>query len=76
MEKIFIYGYILPLIITLVWMLWYIDTYRKCGKRFASYFARDCWPILIPGVGLFATCMLLLFAIDFCFEEIGKFIKK
>lgn len=75
MKEIFIYGYILPLFITLSWMLWSIDTYRKCGIRFASYFVRDCWPILIPGVGFFATCMLLFFAIDLCFEEILKKLK-
>lgn len=58
----FIYGYVLPLLIMIVWVTWRIRSELKAGERLASYFVRDCWPLLIPGINLWGTFALLLLA--------------
>ena len=59
-----IYGYMLPTLVMLVWVAWRVYSGLKAGERYVSSFIRDCWPLLIPGVSLFAVCMLLVFAIE------------
>ena len=63
LEMYFIlYGYILPMPIMLAWVAWRVYSDLKAGEKYASYFIRDCWPLLIPGVSLWAVCCLLLLA--------------
>jgi hypothetical protein len=57
-----IYGYVVPLLIMLVWMSWRICSYLKAGEWFASRFMKDCWPLLIPGISLWGVCALLMIA--------------
>ena len=59
-----IYGYVLPLLIMLVWIVWRVYSNLKAGEKYASYFIRDCWPLLIPGVNLWGVCALLAIAIN------------
>lgn len=58
-----IYGYVLPLLIMLIWCMWRVYSDLKAGDRFVSHFIRDCWPLLIPGISLLGVCSLLLIAI-------------
>jgi hypothetical protein len=57
-----IYGYVLPLAIMLVWILWRVYSDLKAGDRYVSHFICDCWPLLIPGVSLWGVCSLLFLA--------------
>ena len=59
-----IYGYMLPTLVMLVWMMWRVYSEFKAGKRYASSFIRDCLSLFIPGASLFAVCMLLVLAIE------------
>ena len=68
----FIYGYVLPLTITLVWVLWRVYSDLKAGEIYTSYSIRDCWPLLIPGVGLWAVCALLMLAMF----EVSDWLKR
>lgn len=61
--KFIIYGYVLPLLIMLIWVMWRVYSELEAGERFVSHFLRDCWPLLIPGISLWGVCSLLLLAI-------------
>ena len=63
--KLFVfYSYMLPLLIMMVWTAWRIYSEAKSGNKYVSYYIRNCWPLLIPGVSLYGVALLLLFAMD------------
>lgn len=57
-----VYGYVLPLLVMLAWMVWRICSERKQGERFVLHYVRDWWPFLLPGVALWGACALLMLA--------------
>lgn len=61
---LFVYGYLLPLVIMVVWMVYRIYSDLKVEKIFVSHYLKDWWPILLPGVSLWGACALLLIAIS------------
>lgn len=61
-KYLIIYGYVLPMAIMLVWIMWRVCSDLKAGERYVSRFIRDCWPLLIPGLSLWGVCSLLLLA--------------
>lgn len=58
-KNLFIYGYVLPLLVMLEWTAWCCFSDRKKGKKFVSYYMRDYWKLLVPGVSLMGTLFLL-----------------
>lgn len=70
--NLIIYGYVLPLQIMLVWIMWCVYSDLKAGERFVSHFLRDCWPVLIPFVNLFCACLVLSLAMT----EISYWLEK
>ena len=73
LEIYIIYGYVLPLLIMVVWTYWRIFRYLSGEhKKFALYRASRNWPLLIPGVALLGLCIVLLMA----FEDLTRWIDK
>lgn len=65
-KDLIIYGYVLPMAIMLVWIMWRVCSGLKAGERYVSRFIRDYWTLLIPGVSLWGVCLLLLLALVEC----------
>ena len=62
-EEMFVYGYLLPLVIMVVWMVYRIYSDLKVEKIFVSHYLKDWWPMVLPGVNLWGACALLVIAI-------------
>lgn len=71
-KYLIIYGYVLPMAIMLVWIMWRVCSDLKAGERYVSRFIRDCWPMLIPGVSLWGVCSLLLLASVECSDWLER----
>lgn len=68
-EDLFYYGYIIPIIIMLLWIVW---ERSRLKDKYASYLYKDALVLLIPGTALFGVILLAFKWTCFCIMKLDK----
>ena len=68
-DELFYYGYIIPIFIMLLWLMW---KRSRLKDKYATYLDKDALALLIPGTALFGVILLALYLFLYYGEKLTR----